>query len=427
MSLAIRIPYNPRKVFLPFHASPKRFKIVVAHRRCGKTVAAINELVKEVLSCIRPNPRGAYVAPTYSQAKDVAWTYLKEYTRSIPGIKFYETELRVDFPTGARIKLYGAENEDRLRGLYFDVVVIDEFASMSPKIWEEVIRPSLSDRNGKAIFLGTPKGIDAFHELWTHALEDDTWFHLMLRASETGILTPEELAANLKLMDESTYSREFECDFAAAFEGAFFAKEVSRAYSENRIRQVLHDISADTFCSWDLGISDKMSLWVFQVINREWHWLQTYENTSQDLGHYIDWTKSLKYKINTHFLPHDAAARELSTGKSRQEFMSARGLNTEVVKRTPVEDQINAARVILPRSYFDEKGCIPGLTSLRMFQSSYSEKNRVLSQKPLHNWASHSASAFMTGVLGVDESFLWQSEKSDWKKPIARNAKGTYA
>ena len=187
-----------------FHSSTKRFKILVCHRRAGKTLAAINETIKEVLLCEKPNPRGFYVAPTFSQAKDIAWTYLKEFTRDIPGMKYYESDLRADFPTGARIKLFGAENPDRMRGIYVDVAVIDEYASMSPTIWTDVLRPALSDRQGKAIFLGTPKGQDSFYDLWTYALaHPEEWFALMLKASDTGILSPKELLDSYSLMGES--------------------------------------------------------------------------------------------------------------------------------------------------------------------------------------------------------------------------------
>jgi dTDP-4-dehydrorhamnose 3,5-epimerase-like enzyme len=400
---------------------------VVAHRRAGKTCASINELVKEVLTCTKNNPRGAYVAPTFSQAKDIAWTYLKEYTRNIPGMKYYETELRADFPTGARIKLYGAENSDRLRGLYFDIVVIDEFASMNPSIWTEVIRPALSDRQGKAIFLGTPKGIDAFYDLFQHAKTDPEWFSLELKASQTGILPPEELAANFKLMTEDTYAREYECDFTASFEGAYYAKDIALAVSQRRIRSVPHDRAADVYCAWDLGIADATALWVFQLINAEWHFIHYYEATGHALDHFVNYVKKLPYTVNIHLLPHDAEARELQSGKSRKDFLEDRGFFTEVVKRSPIEDGINAVRLMLSRAYFDEKGCVNGYSAVRMYKSEYSEKNRVLSQKPKHDWSSHAADALRTAVMGIEETRLWQNIKSDWKKPINRDSAGTFA
>lgn len=411
-----------------FHNSPKRFKILVCHRRAGKTLAAINETIKEVLLCDKPNPRGFYVAPTFSQAKDIAWTYLKEFTRDIPGMKYYESDLRADFPTGARIKLFGAENPDRMRGIYVDVAVIDEFASMSPTIWTDVLRPALSDRQGKAIFLGTPKGQDAFYDLWQYALgHPDEWFTLMLKASDTGILSPKELLDSYSLMGESKYAREYECDFSASFEGAYYLKDLMKAAVAGRIRKVLFDPAADVYSCWDLGISDKMARWDFQLVNDEWHWLYYYENTGLGLDHYINECKSRPYPINAHLLPHDAAARELQTGKSRQLFMEERGLTTIIVPRSSIEDGINACRMIMPRSYFDAEGCKLGLNALRMYKSEYKEKLRVLNAKPVHDWASHSADAYRTGVMGIDELGIKIMKKSDWKKPIARSSAGTYA
>lgn len=426
--MQIKMSYNPRPYFKEFHNSLKRFKILVCHRRAGKTLAAINETIKEVLICPKPNPRGFYVAPTFSQAKDIAWTYLKDFTRSIPGMNYYESELRADFPTGARIKLFGAENPDRMRGIYVDVAVIDEYASMSPTIWTDVIRPALSDRQGKAIFLGTPKGQDAFYDLWNYALEHpDEWYALMLKASDTGILSPKELSDSFSLMGESKYAREYECDFSASFEGAYYLKQIMKARGAGRIRKVNYDPAADVYSCWDLGIADAMSRWDFQIINDEWHWLYYYENIGADIGHYIHEVKSRPYQVDLHFLPHDAAARELQTGKSRQQFMEERGLKTVIVPRHSIEDGINACRLILERSYFDEEGTKAGLNALGMYRSEYKEKLRVLSARPVHDWASHAADSYRTGVMGIDEIALKVLKQSDWKKPIARASAGTYA
>src|SRR5690606_12599387 len=116
------------------------------------------------LTCALPNPRFAYIAPLYTQAKDVAWTYLKQFTFCSPGVATNESELRVDLPNGGRVRLYGAENYDRLRGVYFDGVIMDEYADMDPRVWPEVVRPALSDRKGHATFIGTPKGRNGFYE-----------------------------------------------------------------------------------------------------------------------------------------------------------------------------------------------------------------------------------------------------------------------
>ena len=115
--------------------------MLVAHRRFGKTVFAVGQLVRKAGRCKRVAPRFAYIAPYYRQAKAVAWDYLKRYTANLPGATHHETELRCDLGNGARITLYGADDPDSLRGLYLDGVVLDEYAQMRPRVWSEVIRP----------------------------------------------------------------------------------------------------------------------------------------------------------------------------------------------------------------------------------------------------------------------------------------------
>ncbi len=154
------------------HRQLQRFNVLVAHRRFGKTVFCINELIAKAAANRHAEPRYGYVAPLLAQAKDVAWHYLKRFTAPIPGISVSETELWVDLPNGARIRLYGADNADRLRGLYFDGIVLDEYAQMSPRVWPEIIRPMLADRAGWALFIGTPMGRNHFCALYEQAARE---------------------------------------------------------------------------------------------------------------------------------------------------------------------------------------------------------------------------------------------------------------
>jgi hypothetical protein len=190
-----------------------RFSVIVAHRRLGKTVAVINHVVKQALRCRRKAPFYAYLAPYFRQAKAVAWGYLKEFTAPLPGRKVNETELWVEIGRGARIRLFGADNPDALRGLYFDGVVLDEYADMKEGAWTDVIRPALSDRKGFAVFIGTPRGHNAFYDLYRNALRDPAWFTAVYPASKTGLLPAEELASARVQMTEAKYRQEYECDF----------------------------------------------------------------------------------------------------------------------------------------------------------------------------------------------------------------------
>ena len=189
------IPYAPRPQQLLVHDAleANRFAVAVCHRRFGKTVAAINHLIRAAMLCGKESPRYAYVAPTYSQAKRVAFDYLLKFTEPLTPTANI-SELRVDF-YGRRISLYGADNPDSLRGIYLDGVVLDEVGDMNPKVWNEVLRPALTDRLGWALFIGTPKGANHFKDLRDRAEKEEGWALLEFKASQTGIISPEELEA----------------------------------------------------------------------------------------------------------------------------------------------------------------------------------------------------------------------------------------
>ena len=409
--------FNARPQFVPYIERTERWAAVVAHRRAGKTVACIMDLVRRAVEHKGREPRFAYVAPTYTQAKDVAWSYLKEYTQAIPGMEKSESELSVTFPHNkARIRLYGAENYDRIRGLYLDGVVIDESGDIDPRAWPEVIRPALSDRKGWATFIGTPKGRNAFYDVYRQAQGSPDWFSAELRASQTAIIDAAELEDAKRSMTPEQYAQEYECSFQAAIIGAYYGREMQQAEEDGRIGKVPWDRSAAVFASWDLGISDSMAIWVGQIVGREWHWIDYYENSNQALDHYVNWLKSRPYTVHQHHLPHDGEARELQTGKSRKQFLEERGFNVNIVPRHEPMDGIDAARLRFNRMWFDAEKCARGIDCLRMYRADYDEKNQVLRTKPLHDWASHGADAFRCGVMGAEENrtFDLPQVTNDW-------------
>ena len=209
------------RVFVPFHERTQRFSCEVVHRRGGKTVSRINELIRSALTEPLERPRFAYIAPYLKQAKAVVWDYLKHYSAPFVehGAVFRESELRVDYPNGAQVRLYGADNPDALRGIYLDGVVFDEYGTMDPRIWP-VVRPALSDRMGWADFIGTPNGHNDFHALWRQAAEKpEEWFAAVHRASETGLIPSWELAAAARDLTGDQYEQEYECSFEAAVQG----------------------------------------------------------------------------------------------------------------------------------------------------------------------------------------------------------------
>ena len=393
--MQIDLGYTPRVQFVPFHARKERWSALVCHRRAGKTVACIMDLVDAALRCEKPNPRFAYIAPLYVQAKDVAWTYLKQFTREIPGAEFNESELRVDFASNdARIRLYGADGYDRMRGIYLDGVILDEAADFDPRAWPEVIRPALSDRKGWATFIGTPKGRNAFFEIYNAATRDPEWFSLMLRADDTGIVAADELADARKIMTPEQYEQEFNCSFDAAILGAYFGKEVALAEREGRICDLEPDPKLPTHTAWDLGIGDSTAIWFWQLAPDGIRVIDHYENHGQGLAHYVAELEARGYKYGHDFVPHDARARQLGTGRTLLETLIGMKRKARVVIDHKIMDGINAARVSFPKVWFDRDKCRFGLEALRQYRADYDEKTRAFKDTPKHDWSSHSADAF---------------------------------
>jgi hypothetical protein len=201
------IPYSPRPWARDFHANAKRWSVLVIHRRAGKTTAAINHLQRDALR--NAGSFYAYVAPTYKQAKLIAWDLLKQYSRVIPGIDYNESELTVKYPNGSKIRLFGADNPDSLRGIGLWGVVFDEYSQQPSNIFSEIIRPALADHADYAIWIGTPKGRNDFYRLYLAAQDDPAWYARLLSVHETGILSAEELQDARKVMTEEEYNQEF--------------------------------------------------------------------------------------------------------------------------------------------------------------------------------------------------------------------------
>ena len=398
----IRLGYRPRAQFVAFHRRKERFGVVVAHRRAGKTLAAVYDLVDAALRCAKPDGRFAYVGPYYTQAKDVVWTYLKRAVAPVPGAKVHESELRVDLPNGARVRLYGADNHDRLRGIYLDGVVLDEYADMPPQAWSEVIRPALADRCGWAVFIGTPKGRNAFADMYEKAARDPEWFDLRLRASETGILAEEELVALRREMSRNEYRREMETDFDAGVEGAYFAEHLDEARLKGRVGRVAEDPLMAYRAFFDIGgtgaKADAVAIWIAQFVGREIRVLDYYEAQGQPLSAHVTWMRTRGYDGGrcSVWLPHDGSTHDKVFDVSYESALRAAGYDVTVVPnqgKGAAAARIERARQLFPLIWFNEESCAAGLGAL----SAYAEKRdpvRGIGLGPEHNWASHGADAF---------------------------------
>ena len=410
----IKLAYKPRQVFSEFHKRTNRWSVVVAHRRCGKTVACINDLIYKAITENKPNGRYAYIAPYYSQAKSIAWDYLLRFAEPVMS-KSNQSELWVELINGSRIKLYGADNPDALRGLYLDSVVLDEYADMRPRIWGEIIRPLLSDRLGSATFIGTPKGHNAFYDIFNKAEQNNEWYVKTLRASQTKLIPDSELKDAFNAMTEDQYLQEFECSFEAAILGAFYGKEMRVLTDQGRITKVDYDPQFKVSTYWDLGYSDDTTIVFAQIIHGEIRIIDYHSSNGQPVAYYTGVIQSKPYVYDTHWLPHDARAKTLASGgKSIIEQMATKiPLETmRIVPMLSLQDGIQAGRLALTRAWFDAEKTNELVECLRQYQRLYDEDKKTFRDKPLHDWASHGADAFrMLAVAWTEEHKEVMKEK----------------
>lgn len=391
MGRVITIPYKPREAFKAFHQRNDRWAIIVAHRRAGKTVACINDLIKRAITEGKRGDLFAYISPYYSQAKAVAWKYLLEYSEPVTK-RQNGSELWVELLNGVTVRLFGADNPNALRGLSLSGVVADETADWRPDVFGSVIRPALADKSGWCAFIGTPRGHNEFHRLWTEL----DGYKAMLKASETGILPDEELIDANKSMTSDQYAQEFECSFEAAIKGAIYAEDMKAA----EITACPYDPALQVSTWWDLGVSDSTVILFTQDYGREIRIIDYYEAQGEGLPHYASILDKRGYKYKAHNAPHDIQVRELGSGKSRLEVAQNLGIRFDLVPNIGIQDGIEAGRLLMPRLVINEKRCRPLIEALQNYVWDYNEKLGQFKSRPLHNWASHAADAFRYLAVG---------------------------
>ncbi len=390
---AIELAYNPRMQFEEFHRRDERWAALVCHRRAGKTVACVNEVHERALYTQKKNARYSYIAPYYRQAKDVAWEYLKEATRDT-AIKVRESQLRVELFNHAWITLYGADNPDAMRGIYNDGVILDEYGDCRPSLWGEVILPTLADRKGWAVFIGTPKGKNHFYDIWKRSQEEDGWFSMMLKASESGILDEEELRELRAQMSEEQYRQELECDFTAAVLGTYYAAIISRLEERGQVCEVSWQSEFPVHAVADIGYRDSTAWWFWQERPDGLAIIDYFEGHTQPLEYYFQMLDSKPYEYGTIWLPHDAKAKSLQTGRSTVEQFLEKKYPVRIAPKLSVQHGIDAVRKMLPKCYFDKRRTQDGLEGLRSYHRAYNEVKKVFGDKPQHDWASNPADGF---------------------------------
>lgn len=395
--MATPIEYAPRPQFLPFHNRRQRWASLNTHRRAGKTVALVNDVIVGALQCPLRKPQLAYVGPTFTQAKRIAWQYLKDYAEPYLSKPPSESELKVTLHGDRTIYCLGADNPDSLRGMYLDGGVGDEYALFRPSVFTTIIRPALSDRNGWWVFASTPRGKNIFYK--THRLAEATpkeWYSLTLKASESGILPPAELESLRADMDPDEYAQEYECSFDAALKGAIYSDEINQVFAESRsATHHLYDPNLPCHVVYDLGFTDStVAIWwqehrdgTLRVVNVE-------ATQGKDIFHHIDRLTQFPGELGSVYLPHDAKARNLQTGRSIVEQFLQLDIRPQMIPAHKVRDRIAATRKMFPRIHFDADCSDDLIEALKGYRREWDDNLLMFKDHPLHDWCSDYADSF---------------------------------
>ena len=405
----VKININPRKVFEGFLLSVCRWFVIVAHRRAGKTVAAVQKIFKEALTHKRKGPRlrYAYIAPTRAQAKDIAWNYIVEYAQQIPGSDINIGELRVSLPNGAEIRLYSGENYERMRGVYFDGVVSDEDADIPPAAFEYVILPCLLDYKGWHVRMGTPKGKNSFYEALNDGRNDDNVYTCVVKASESGIISEEDLKTIKAKIGDVAYDQEMECDFNVGRPGSIYANDLQISRDNGRVLPFPVDRSVPIYTLWDLGSPENtvVTYWqrvgfTYRVVDCD-HRLKNSDGTFMKTGDRVGHMMSKGYNFAAHLVPHDAKNVQYDGMNMEARLREAGLVNVRSIPRATHSAEEKRVQIMLdlfPSIYFNEealndKGGM--LEALDNYHRKESKKDRGhIENAIVHDWCSHFADSF---------------------------------
>ncbi len=426
----ITLDYCPRKWAQAFHSTKKRWRILVTHRRCGKTTAILNHLQRDAVQI--KGSQYAYLAPTYRQAKRIAWEILKSISRPLPNVTVNESELTVTYHNGSKIFLAGSENIDSLRGISLWGGAQDEAAQQPTNLFSEVISKCLADHLGYWIFAGTPKGKNHFYKTKITAAENPDDYELIVKTIDDSIQneigsTIENLKQALEddkrlveqgMMTQEEFNQEWYCSFEAPIKGAYYAVEIERLRKENRLTQMPHDPALPVFTVCDLGVGSSFAQGFYQKVGSQIRMIDFWIGTNKDGMPEMALNLQRKpYVYGKHFAPHDIMSTDIGTGKSRIESARALGIEFEVVPRMKVDDGINAGKVVFNRLWVDTEKCESWLDAVSMYKQEFDEDANIYKPKPVHDWTSHYADVHRYMAL-VEDQFTSNQRKIPRLNPI---------
>jgi phage terminase large subunit len=403
----LMLPFSPRPWQAPLLDDPAKRIVAVVHRRAGKSTALLWRGFKVALTSKKPLPRVVHILPYgVMWTRTGLWDQAVRAADAIPGCTVRRSEMAIRLPNGGTWQAGGADNPDSWRGGYADECIIDEFDDTPQTMVSLVIEPMLADRDGTLVRSGTPKGRGLLQAAYDRARVSPGYSSYLLDYTKTNALSDEAIARLREEMSDEEFAQELECSFNAPNSGSYYGKLLDAAERECRITHVPHDPALKVWTAFDLGIDDSTAIWCAQITRGgEWRMIDYIEDSGAGLDHSVRLLQQRPYVYEMHLLPHDAAVRELGSGKSRIETLHSLGVRpTRVVRQHSVADGINAVRLVLPRAWFDAERCAKGIHALRHYRREWNEAAQTWRSAPVHDHASHGADAARYLALGVREA-----------------------
>ena len=438
--MEIELPYqwSPRpyqeKLWWSLEAGTKR-SVCVWHRRSGKDLTALNWAVPQTFNRV-----GLYwhLFPTYSEGRKAIWQgkdkagrpFLDAFPEELYHRKL-DQEMSLFLKNGSIYQVVGSDHIDRLMGSNPIGVILSEYSLQNPAAWD-LIRPMLAENDGWAIFAYTPRGHNHGYNLYKRAVDNPKWFAERLTVDDTHAVSMEAIEDDrMSGMPEEMVQQEYWTSWNAAQVGAYYAQVLSwmEEQKPERITKVPHDENFEVITGFDLGFADTTAIWFAQQVGSEFRVIDYYETFGEEPAHYMkvmrgqldDETRHMaRYRYGDCWLPHDAKAKRMGSERTVEQQFRRMGLRVRVGKKFDLDDQHAGVRKMLRQTYIDKDKCDRGLMALREYVKQAVPDQRdpngqqIYRDQPVHNWASHGASALATLMMN-----FMPTRKGEFRQPSA--------
>lgn len=400
MVLELELTFKPRPYQIPIITNLNKGKkraVWVVHRRGGKDITVFNWCLLQLL--LNPGWTAFHILPTYNQAKKVIWDAntneskrLLDYIPSEVIESKNGQEMKIRFTNGSLYQLIGSDNIDSLVGTNPKIIIFSEYAIQSPAAWD-YLRPILDVNKGYALFISTPRGKNHFYDLVNMARNNPAWFCEVLSIKDTGVLNETDVdSIRAEGVSEELIQQEYYCSFNRGVEGSYYGRLIEKARDEARICNVPYDTRMPVHTAWDIGYGDSTSIIFWQDVGGECRVIDAYEAQGEGIAHYAKIIQNKPYVYGSHYMPHDAGAGSIQTGRTLQDVAYDVGIKSVLLEREKdIQIGIEAVRSMLSICYFDEKNCRHLLKCLENYHKKFNEKTQAYSEAPTHDWTSHAA------------------------------------